>query len=114
MTTAGSQPSPIPRASSASSSSGRKTIPMADLVPSPDAHILEELLLAGDLAKLSPQERLDYYAKVCSSLGLNPLTKPFEYIKLNGKLQLYARRDCTEQLRKLHNVSITEMRKELI
>ena len=39
-------------------------------------------------------------------MGLNPLTKPFEYLHLNGKLILYARRDATDQLRKLHGVSI--------
>jgi hypothetical protein len=43
---------------------------------------------------------------VCRSLGLNPLTKPFEYLNLNGKLRLYALRDCADQLRRLHGISI--------
>jgi hypothetical protein len=43
---------------------------------------------------------------VCQSLGLNPLSKPFEYLWLNGKLRLYALRDCTDQLRRLHGISI--------
>jgi hypothetical protein len=43
---------------------------------------------------------------VCRSLGLNPLTKPFEYLTLNGKLRLYALRDCADQLRRLHGISI--------
>ena len=47
-----------------------------------------------------------YYARVCESLGLNPLTRPFEYITLNGKLTLYARKDATDQLRDIHGVSI--------
>jgi hypothetical protein len=34
-----------------------------------------------------------YYFSVCKSLGLNPLTRPFEYLTLNGKKVLYARRD---------------------
>lgn len=80
----------------------------------PSPKILEQLLINGDLSSLSANERLDYYAKVCESLGLNPLTKPFAYIKLNGKLVLYALRDCTEQLRKLHNVSISGMHCELV
>jgi hypothetical protein len=37
---------------------------------------------------------------------LNPLTKPFEYLTLNGKLRLYALRDCADQLRRLHGISI--------
>jgi hypothetical protein len=34
------------------------------------------------------------------------MTKPFDYIVLNGKLTLYALKACTDQLRKLHGVSI--------
>lgn len=70
------------------------------------ADSLEKALIGGDLATLTTEERIGYYKKTCDSLGLNPLTKPFEYIKLNGKLTLYARKDCTDQLRKLHGVSI--------
>src|SRR5690606_23351175 len=38
--------------------------------------------------------------------GLNPMTKPFEYIRLNNRLTLYAKRDATDQLRKIHGVSV--------
>jgi len=70
---------------------------------------IESALIKGDLSKLSDTERVSYYNAVCESLGLNPLTRPFEYIILNGKLMLYTRKDATEQLRKIHKVSITEM-----
>lgn len=70
------------------------------------ADLLERVLIEGDLSKLSPAERLSYYRSVCESLGLNPLTKPFEYIRLNGRLTLYARRDAADQLRKIHGISI--------
>ncbi|MGI6514474.1 MAG: hypothetical protein ACOX3D_09030 [Syntrophomonadales bacterium] len=62
-------------------------------------------VLGGDLGGLTPQERGDYYVEVCDSVGVNPLTEPFKYITLNGKLQLYATRACAEQLRKIHNIS---------
>jgi hypothetical protein len=75
-----------------------------------NATALEQVLVSGNLSALSPDQRLDYYNKLCDSLGLNPLTKPFEYITLNGKLTLYARKDATDQLRKIHNVSIMNMR----
>lgn len=71
-----------------------------------NAAIMESVLLAGDLSKLTPEQRGNYYMKTCESIGLNPLTKPFEYITLNDKLTLYARRDCTDQLRQIHGVSI--------
>ncbi len=67
---------------------------------------IENVLINGDLAKLSENDRVFYYNKVCESVGLNPLTRPFEYITLNNKLTLYAKRDCADQLRQLHGVSI--------
>ena len=67
--------------------------------------MLEQVVMSGDLAQLSPADRLNYYGKVCESLGLNPLTKPFQYIRLNNKLTLYASKDATEQLGRIHNVS---------
>lgn len=68
--------------------------------------IQEKVLLGGDLSKLTTAERLSYYQNVCLSLGLNPLTRPFEYLILNQKMVLYARKDCTDQLRKNDKISI--------
>jgi hypothetical protein len=73
------------------------------------ADTYEQALVKGDLSGLSTEERISYYMRTCASLGLNPLTKPFEYIVLNNKLTLYARKDCTDQLRKLHKVNITDI-----
>lgn len=78
------------------------------------AELAEKVLVGGDLSKLNSQERLLYVTRLCESLGLNPTTRPFEYITLQGKLTLYARKDATEQLRKLHNVSIELVRRERI
>ncbi len=72
----------------------------------------EQALVQGNLASLTPEQRVSYYNHTCESLGLNPLTKPFEYITLNGKLTLYAKRDCTDQLRKVHNVSVVIVSRE--
>jgi len=68
--------------------------------------VASAVFLRGDLAKLTPTELVHHYFAVCDSLGLNRLTKPFEYITLNGKLTLYATRNCTDQLRKLYGISI--------
>ena len=73
------------------------------------ADIIESVVIGGDLSKLSPDQRVGYYRQVCSSLGLNPLTRPFDYITLNGKLTLYAKKDATDQLRNLHSVSIDDV-----
>ena len=72
------------------------------------------MLATGDLAKLSSAERINYYNAICQIVGLNPLTQPLQYITLNGKLTLYVRRDGTDQLRKIHNVSIQIVSREHI
>jgi hypothetical protein len=68
--------------------------------------VVEKVVIGGDLSGLNAAQRADYYAAVCRGLGLNPLTKPFEYLHLNGQLRLYALRDCADQLRRLHGISI--------
>jgi hypothetical protein len=76
------------------------------------AATLESVLLGGDLERLTPAERVNYMLSVCKSLNLNHLTKPFEFIRLNGKLVMYARKDCTEQLRRNGGVSIRIVARE--
>ncbi len=75
--------------------------------------IIESVIAKGDLAKLTPDQRNTYYREVCRSIGLNPLTQPFAYITLNGKLALYAKRDAADQLRKLNGISIEIVSQEL-
>ena len=75
---------------------------------------IEQTLIGGDLSRLQPEQRLELYKAVCSSLSLNPLTKPFAYIQLNGKLTLYALKDCTDQLRTIHGISISILSREVI
>jgi len=86
-------PPPIPPASS----------PGEPLSPA----LIERVLIHGDLASLTTPQKLSYLKAVCESVGLNPLTRPFEYIKLpDGRLVLYAKREATEQLRFKYGISI--------
>ena len=88
---------------------------MSDLsptTPSVTAGVLERALVSGDLAGLNESQRLEYYRAVCESLGLNPLTRPFEYLRLNGRLVLYATRAAADQLRAIHGISILDVRIE--
>lgn len=78
----------------------------------PAANTIEDVLIKGDLSKLTEQQRTEYYLRVCQSIGINPLTKPFQYLTLNGKLVLYATRDCAEQLRKINGISIEVVSQE--
>jgi hypothetical protein len=85
-----------------------------DIAPANPATSIERVLIEGDLSQLKAEEKLSYYLKVCSSLSLNPYTKPFDYIRLNGRLVLYARKDATDQLRKIHGISIEQLEREQI
>jgi hypothetical protein len=85
-----------------------------DLVPIVDGETVARVLLHGDLKNLTASQKVSYYRAVCESVGLNPLTQPFQYLVLNGKEILYARREATEQLRHLHAVSITIVGRELL
>jgi hypothetical protein len=73
--------------------------------------IVEQLVIHGNLAKLNSLDKVKYYRDFCHSLGLNPLTKPFQLINFQGKEILYATKDATEQLRKLYKVSIYDLEK---
>ena len=84
----------------------------SNLATQTQSSVIEQVIIQGDLSELTPAQRVSYYREVCSSLGLNPLTKPFDYIRLNGKLTLYAKKDAAEQLRDIHGVSITSLEKE--
>ncbi len=68
---------------------------------------IEAALMGGDLSQLTPEQKLTYYHDVCASLELNPLTKPFAFLKFQGKEVMYATKDCTDQLRSRRNVSVS-------
>jgi hypothetical protein len=89
---------------------------LTPMLPEPAADAaskLEQVVIEGNLAGLTPTQRVMYYRAVCDSVGLNPLTKPFEYITLNGKLTLYARAEATAQLRKLRLINITQLERSM-
>ena len=78
--------------------------------------IIEKVNLIDDLSTLDEQERSQYYNSVCEMFGLNPATRPFAFINFedSGKLKLYALRSATDQLRRIHDISVTIVRQETI
>ena len=70
--------------------------------------IMSNLILNGDLSKMKPEQKVLYALQVCEKLGLNPETQPFQLIVMKNKENLYATKNCTDQLRKIHKVSIIE------
>jgi len=83
----------------------------------PDAinrEIIEKLVLEGDLSKMSQKQKVDYYVGFCQRLGMDPATKPFMLLKLNGKESLYCDRSGAAQLNKIYNISHTCVGREKI
>ena len=79
-----------------------------------DNEITSNLILNGDLGKLSQPQKVAYYNGYCQRLGLDPFTKPFDLLKLSGKEVLYLTRSGAQQLNKLHKVSHSITSRELI
>lgn len=78
-----------------------------------ELNLVAQVIINGDLSKLSPKQRVDYYNGYCQRLGLDAFTKPFDLLKLNGREILYCTRAGAQQLNKLHNVSHAITSREL-
>ena len=89
---------------------GETTLTMAG----PTYDTIARVILHGDLSQLKPAEKVSYYRAVCESVGLNPLTKPFAYLKLGGREILYPTKDATDQLRKIHSISLKIITREVL
>ncbi len=76
--------------------------------------IFYKVIIENDLSRLTPTEKVQHIANVCKSLGLNPLTKPIQLHKFQGKEVMYMAKDGTEQLRNLHTVSIAKLETEFL
>ena len=85
----------------------------SQLATQSSSELISNLVLNGDISKMSNEMKVEYYNKLCHSLNLNPVTKPFQIISFQGKTILYATKDCTEQLRKINKVSIVELNQDI-
>ena len=72
----------------------------------------ETAIVDGNLERLQPAERLELVRVICDATGLTLESQPFQYLRLSGKLVLYARRDATDQLRRVHRVSVSIVSRE--
>lgn len=72
----------------------------------------QALLVGGDLGVLAPAVRMAYYAYRCKQLDLDPMTRPFDLISLQGKTVMYANRACADQLRAKRGISVVDYKVE--
>ncbi len=70
-----------------------------------DENIISSIVINGDISKLTPQQKVEYYREFCERLGLDPLSQPFKLLRLNGREVLYCDRTGAQQLNKIHKVS---------
>lgn len=73
------------------------------------SELIEKITLQNDLAGMSSLQKVQYVKGICNTMGLNPLTKPIQLIKFQGREIPYVTKDGGEQLRKLNKISITKI-----
>lgn len=76
--------------------------------------VISNLILNGDLSKLTQIQKVQYYTTYCSRLGLDPATQPFKLLKLNGREVLYCDRSGTQQLSNKNKVSHAISAREIV
>lgn len=74
--------------------------------PKFDIGQLEDIFIKGDISSMTEVQRVEYVRQLCRSLGLNPMTQPFDYLTFQGKITLYAKKGCTDQLRGVYGISL--------
>lgn len=70
-----------------------------------DESIINSIVLKGDLSGLKENQLTQYYAYRCKQVGLDPSSKPFDLLSLQGKKVLYANAGATQQLSNLYGLS---------
>ena len=69
--------------------------------------VIEGVVVGGNLAPLTPEQRVMYIKRVCENLRINWETNPFIYMPgEGGRLTLFPTKDCAAQLRRRDAVSI--------
>lgn len=75
---------------------------------------ISAIILRGDLSKLDDNQRALYVKSLCDRVGIDYLTKPFDFMTLSGKLVVYANKGATDQIRKVNKVSVSIVSREKI
>lgn len=81
---------------------------------------VEHWLGTGDLSKLSGAQRAALYTRTCESLGINSLTRPFDWIEFydpetkGKKLVLYPRAACADQLAYQHRIRVEVVEEKIV
>lgn len=80
---------------------------MADVGVHLSQAVVYKLVTSGDASELSDDQKLLYYKATCDAAGLDYRTQPFEFIKLNNRLILYAKKQAAAELCRTRQLSVT-------
>lgn len=86
-----------------------------DALPTITPENMQKALSIGDISQLDDQAKVQFYVATCESMGLNPMTAPFDLLKADdGKMRLYPNMRAAEQLRMKYRVSIDKVTREQV
>ena len=77
---------------------------MTQAISELDSGTMLSLVTNGDCSKLTPKQQLQYYQARCEAAGIDARTQPFQFLKLGGKVVLYALKGATDQLASKHGI----------
>lgn len=88
---------------------------VAEALPRITPENMQKALAIGDISQMDDQTKVQFYVATCESMGLNPMTAPFDIIKADdGKMKLYPNMRAAEQLRMKYRVSIDKVTREQV
>jgi hypothetical protein len=96
----------------------QRTVAAAD--PEQAEAALLHYLGTGDLSQLTGEQRKALYKRTCDSLGINSLTRPFEWVEFydpetkGKKLVLYPRAACADQLAYQHRIRVEVLEEKIV
>lgn len=79
-----------------------------------DLKPLFKVAMAGDLSSLTMRDKMMLYASKAKSMGIDPMTQPFDLIESKGKQVLYPNAKCAAELQRIHGVSLGAVRTQML
>ena len=72
--------------------------------PEPLSAEIKNMVVNNSFSRLTEEQRTTLIWSLCNQLKMKPLSQPFQFIPLSGRLVLYATKDAANQLKKIHRV----------
>lgn len=69
--------------------------------------------LTGNIERLSDTDKAKWLVNLCKSVGLNPMSCPFDIINFKGVTKVYANKGCAEQLRQINGINLEVVSEEI-